>query len=196
MKTVKDLVEQIISYSHDENTPDNKLTEKALVWLNSAYHEVLQENLVYLKHKMIKYTSVSVENASFELPEDFYILEKLILDNKTVISKEEKDKYDKELNKIVLTDENVKNVDLVYIPEFRVLQLEDSLNVLHMDYANAKNLIWGALVWSSIYERGINTSSEINLFDSKWKQMKQNFKLSLDTYNSEFLRTTPYRFLN
>ena len=196
MNTVKDLVEQIVSYSHDEDTPETNLMEKALVWLNSAYHEMLQENLTYLKHKMIKYELKTVIDSAFDLPEDFYLLEKIILDNNTVISKYDKNLYDIELNKIYLTKEMAKIAEIGYIPQFKVLDFDDPLTSLHIDMNHAKNLIWGALVWSSIYERGLNTQSELALFETKWTQVKQNLKLTLSTYNDEVLRTSPYNFLN
>ncbi|MCP4355513.1 MAG: hypothetical protein GY793_07760 [Proteobacteria bacterium] len=196
MNTVKDLVEQIISYSHDEDTPETNLMEKALVWLNSAYHEMLQENLIYLKHKMIKYESKTVTDSTFDLPEDFYSLEKIILDNSMVISKYDKALYDIELGEIYLSSDMAKLAEIAYIPQFKDLTFDDLLTSLHIDSNHAKNLIWGALVWSSIYERGLHTQSELSLFETKWTQTKQNLKMTLSSYSNEVLRTSPYRFLN
>ena len=75
--TVKDLVEKIISYSHNEDTPDTDLSVKALTWLNSAYHELLQENLAFLKHKMLKSVNIEMTDGFFELPNDFYLFDKI-----------------------------------------------------------------------------------------------------------------------
>lgn len=194
---VKDLVEQIISYSHNEDSPETNLMAKALTWLNSAYHELLQENLVYLKHKMIKYETLTLQDFACELPEDFYLLEKIILDDGTRITKIDRKHYDIELNKIYINNHpEVKSIDVFYIPQFQNLKLEDSLNILHISPNQVDNLIWGALVWSGIYERALHTQSELNLFEKKWNQTKQNFKITLSTYSNQVLRTQPYRFLN
>lgn len=194
--TIKNLVDQIISYSHDEDTPDTDLTAKALTWLNSAYHELLQENLAFLKSKMLKKVTLKLVDETFELPDDFYLFEKIKLENGTVISKEEKGAYSLEANNCYLTKEVNQTVTLSYIPAFKQLKLEDSLNTMHISSNYVQSLIWGALVWSSIYERGLHTQSELGLFEAKWNQAKQNYKVTLATYSDQTLRTKPYTYLN
>lgn len=194
--TIKELVDQIISYSHDEDTPDTELTAKALTWLNSAYHELLQENLAFLKNKMLKKITVDLSDESFELPEDFYLFEKIELANGVVISKEDKPAYALEIDKCYLPGELNQTLTLSYVPAFIQLKLEDSLAVMHISSNYVQSLIWGALVWSSIYERGLHTQSELGLFESKWNQAKQNYKVTLATYSDQTLRTKPYSYLN
>ena len=189
---IKDLVDQIISYSHNEDTPDTDLSVKALTWLNSAYHELLQENLAFLKHKMIKQYHVVMTDGFFELPADFYLFEKIRFKNGNLISKEDKNLYSIEGNLIFIKDVNDIELDLVYIPQFEQLKLDDSLSVMHISANYMQSLIWGSLVWSSIYERGLNTNSELSLFEAKWNQAKQNYKVTLATYSDQILRTTPY----
>ena len=193
---IQDLVNQIISYSHDEDTPDTQLTAKALTWLNSAYHELLQENLVFLKTSMLKKASFNLVDEQFELPDDFYLLEKIALTDKTLIGKEDKNKYSLELTTCYLPNEKNQTVTLSYIPAFQQLTLDDSVNTMHISANYVQSLIWGALVWSSIYERGLNTQSELGLFEAKWSQAKQNYKVTLATYSDQTLRTKPYSYLN
>jgi hypothetical protein len=189
---IKDLVDQIISYSHNEDTPDTDLSVKALTWLNSAYHELLQENLAFLKYKMIKQYHVEMTDGFFELPADFYLFEKIRLKNGNLISKEDKNLYSIEGNLIFIKDVKDTELDLVYIPQFEQLKLDDSLSIMHISANYVQSLIWGSLVWSSIYERGLNTNSELSLFEAKWNQAKQNYKVTLATYSDQILRTTPY----
>lgn len=194
---VKDLVQQVISYSHDEDSSETRMSEKSLVWINSAYHELLQENLPFLRNKLLKIETKNIENSYLELPKDFYLLDKIILENGKVISKDDKEFYDIELNKLYLGKNiSAKNADIRYIPEFPLLKLDDDISSLHMGTNYADALIWGALVWSSIYERGLHTKSEVTLFESKWEKAKRNFKLSLQAYSSDILRTKPYSFFN
>lgn len=193
---IKDLVDQVISYSHDEDTPDTDLAAKALTWLNSAYHELLQENLLFLKHKMLKQYDANLENGFFVIPDDFYIFEKIRLKNGTIISKEDKTEYSIEGNLLFLKNYKSESLQFVYIPEFKMLNLEDSLSSMHISSNYIQSLIWGALVWSSIYERGLNTQSELGLFEAKWNQAKQNYKVTLSTYSDQILRTTPYKFIS
>lgn len=193
---IKDLVDQIISYSHNEDTPDTDLSVKALTWLNSAYHELLQENLAFLKHKMLTQTNANLVNGCFQLPEDFYLFEKIKLSNGQIISKENKDLYAIEGDTVFLNNVTDQSVSFVYIPEFKQLGFDDSLSIMHISSNYVQSLIWGALVWSSIYERGIHTQSELSLFEAKWNQAKQNYKVTLATYSDQVLRTTPYRFIH
>lgn len=193
---IKDLVDQIISYSHDEDTPDTDLTAKALTWLNSAYHELLQENLAFLKHRMLKQANILLTDEFFELPDDFYLFEKIKLSNGQIISKEDKELYSIEGNLVFLKNQTNQNISFVYIPEFKELTLDDSLTVMHISSNYVQSLVWGALVWSSIYERGLHTQSELGLFEAKWNQAKQNYKVTLTAYSDQVLRTVPYQFIN
>ncbi|HAG52917.1 MAG TPA: hypothetical protein DCL21_03930 [Alphaproteobacteria bacterium] len=193
---IKDLVDQIISYSHNEDTPDTDLSAKALTWLNSAYHELLQENLAFLKHKMLTQVEVSLSDDFFELPKDFYLFEKIKLANGQVISKEDKDCYSIEGDLVFLKNQKNQNLMFVYIPEFKQLTLDDSLSIMHISSNYVQSLIWGALVWSSIYERGVHTQNELSLFEAKWNQAKQNYKVTLATYSDQVLRTVPYQFIH
>lgn len=194
--TVKDLVEKIISYSHNEDTPDTDLSAKALTWLNSAYHELLQENLAFLKHKMLKSVNIEMTDGFFELPHDFYLFDKIKLANGKIISKENKDLYSIEGSLVFLKNVKDSNITFTYIPAFQQLKMEDSLNIMHISSNYVQSLIWGALVWASIYERGVNTNSEIALFESKWNQEKQNYKVTLATYSDQVLRTVPYKYMH
>lgn len=193
---IQDLVNEIISYSHNEDTPDTNLNAKALTWLNSAYHELLQENLAYLKYKMLKKVSINLKDNEFELPEDFYLLEKIKLANGTIISKENKSFYSIESNICMLEEQHNQTINLTYIPEFSQLKLDDELRIMHISTNYVQSLIWGALVWSSIYERGLNTQTELAIFENKWNQAKQNYKITLATYSDHILRTQPYNFMN
>tara|TARA_Y100001960_G_scaffold131904_1_gene140104 strand:+ start:695 stop:1282 length:588 start_codon:yes stop_codon:yes gene_type:complete len=193
---IKDLVDQIISYSHNEDTPDTDLSAKTLTWLNSAYHELLQENLAFLKYKMLKQESIEMTDGFFELPADFYLFEKIKLKNGNVISKEDKSKYSIEGNLLFINNFKDEVLELVYIPQFQHLKLDDSLSIMHISSNYVQSLVWGALVWSSIYERGLHTNSELSLFEAKWSQAKQNYKVTLATYSDQVLRTTPYCMFN
>lgn len=194
--TIKELVNQVISYSHDEDTPDTELTAKALTWINSAYHELLQENLAFLKNKMLKQITVNLTDEFFELPDDFYLFDRIKLANGQVILKEDKHAYSLEANNCFLVNEKNQTLILTYIPAFKQLALTDSLNAMHISSNYVQSLVWGSLVWSSIYERGLHTQSELGLFEAKWNQAKQNYKVTLATYSDQTLRTKPYRFIN
>lgn len=193
---IKDLVDQIISYSHNEDTPDTDLSAKALTWLNSAYHELLQENLAFLKYKMLTSKTIEIKNGSSKLPDDFYLFEKISLSNGEVISKEDKDRYSIEGDFVFIKNVKDEYLNITYIPQFKQLNLDDSLSIMHISSNYVQSLIWGALVWSSIYERGLHTNSELSLFEAKWSQAKQNYKVTLATYSDQVLRTTPYSMFN
>lgn len=194
---VKDLVEQIISYSHNEDTPDTQLSVKALQWLNAAYLELLQENLAFLKNKMVQSVSVEMVNGEILLPTDFYLFEQLLVtNNNQIVNNQDKDCYKIDEQSLIIDSKITSEVVLSYIPVFQELTEDDSLAQMHISSNYIQGLIWGALVWSSIYERGLHTQAELAIFERKWNEAKQNYKITLAAYSDQLLRTKPYSFLN
>ena len=52
-------------------------------------------------------------------------------------------------------------------------------------------LVWGGLVWSALYERGLGSSAELQLFMRQWAEAKARLKLHLLSLAGLPLRVAP-----
>lgn len=209
--TVNELLSGIIAISHNEDTPDTLLSAKALQWLNAAYQEVIDECAAYLKRYLERTETVTTTLATATLPGDVHrILRVVDTTHARVLREASRDTlldHDPTLahtgqphsftlseNTLTLHPKPSQNLNLevLYLPRVDDLAPDGNEATILLPRQFHQALIWGALVWSSIYERGFNTSGELQLFQNKWDEAKQKIKLSLVNKPSGPLRTTPY----
>lgn len=173
---VSEIIERILEISHDEVAPDTKLKQKALRWLNSAYHEMM-EVLIPFMPQLEKKIKLTLVDGYAVLPDDLSRVINVVDTNDVKVLY--KTIYKDDILNLYINNNSVENVYVNYTTT--VNDLEDSVQessiLLPKQFHSL--LVWGALVWASIYERGFNNQSELNLFQKKWDEAKREAKLSL-----------------
>ncbi len=194
---VQDLRDRILEISHDEATPDSQLKNKALAWLNSAYHELVGECLPYLEPYLETVTTLDLSTGQANLPSDFSRVLTLVDSQTGHVFKQVTQKEG-----VSLTAQKGANghdvfwisgqqlyslktcdapVQMVYLKQVPVLTDQSTEQDIILPVAFHHALVWGGLVWSSIFERGFSTQSDLKLFQQKWDEAKREVKLLLAT---------------
>ncbi len=198
---VLDLQKQVTSLSHQEDSLNSGLKMKSLQWLNHAYQEIMEEIAPFLSEIYTKMVDLTLDELGRAvLPDDFYKIEKVFLSGtelpKLTIAEaviaEDKKGYWLERNYIhILPKNTVGHLVMLYqstIPKLTESSLEEDILIpKNFHYA----LVWGALVWASVQERGFSAQSDLKLFQQKWLEAKQSLKLSLANRADQKLSVAP-----
>ncbi len=207
---VNELVNRILDMSHDEATPDTDLQAKALQWLNSAYHEIIDELLPFLPRYLQQSEILTTDSDGIAtLTNNVFRMLRVVnrTSNRTLLEVDKSDILDidptglqtgnpfrfwLENNILHVHPKAVVNIQAVYFPV--VSDLVDAgaeaTILLPVNFHHA--LVWGGLVWSSTYERAFSTQGDLVLFQRKWDEAKQKIKLSLTAKPSGTLRVSPF----
>jgi hypothetical protein len=183
-------------------------------WLNAAYHEIIDECLPYLKRYLQRTETVTSTLETAVLSSDAYrILRVVDTTNARVLRELTRERlvdldpdnstqgqpvrFTAFEDTLTLHPTPAKNIELevLYLPSVADLVPNAAENAILLPRQFHQSLIWGALVWSAIYERGFNTNGELQLFQSKWDEAKQKIKLSLVNRPCDVLRTEPYNLV-
>lgn len=192
---VSQIRDRIIQISHNEDAPDTALKAKALDWLNSAYHELIDELMPLMERQLKQTVSLSVTAGQTLLPADAYRVllvrgvatgtvykEQSYTHVKTHSNKAESHLFWLEGQKLIFADDMPASVEVTYLPFIDDLQADGlEADILLPKHLHA-GLVWGGLVWSSIFERGLSTQSELALFQQKWEEAKQRIRQSLGAH--------------
>ena len=206
---VNELRNRILEISHNEVAPDTNLKTKALSWLNSAYHEIVSDSLSYLERSLEKVSVINMENGVGNLPTDLSRVMKVIDSSANVVLSQISQSEAAEMPEMDHVSRAVKyywvDNDKIYTqPHFTgPLKLAYLRQVEDLEESTAESsivipkqfhysLVWGGLVWSSIFERGFASQSDLKLFQAKWDDAKRELKLSLSSQPMKTLRVKPY----
>lgn len=187
---VYELQERILELSHDEVTHDTNLRTRSLRWLNSAYHEIMEVMMPLLADTLnedetldvvdgvVTFSKLAqkvlrVENADtgavivHKVPESISVNEQSL-------------SFRLMATGIVISGKNIPTkVRVVYVPQIMDLEEDDTEEQILIPSQYHAALVWGALVWASIFERGFTSQRELSLYQMKWEESKRNAKLSL-----------------
>lgn len=209
---VNEIRDRVLEVSHDEVAPDTTLKSKAMNWLNSAYHEMVDECMPYLTRYLQRTERLSAlaGTGNITLALDVYRLlgvrdtqtNKLL---KEVSFVEFENAYTGALSSVsaptqfwleghILHLNSTKEVtlDVTYLPNVPDLAEGEGESTILIPKQFHSSLVWGALVWGSVYERGFSSVSDMNLFQNKWDEAKAKMKLSLASSYTKDMRVQPY----
>ncbi len=210
---VNALRDRILELSHDEATPDTGLQGKALRWLNSAYHEALDELQPYLSRQLQTSATVTTDAQGLAtLPTGVQRLVRVVdaTNNRMLQESDEANVRDDDptleatgapqvcwVSGDQLTVYPATSVELtvIYLPVVADLLADGTEASIKLPVAYHNGLVWGALVWGSVYERGFFNQGELVLFQNKWDDAKRSMRLSLAARPSEVRRVQPYQLV-
>jgi hypothetical protein len=191
---VSQIRDRIVQISHNEDAPDTALRSKALDWLNSAYHELIDDLMPLLERHLRRQVTLTVTAGEALLPADAYRLLRVRDPNTNRLYKEQAftrlntqevatapHTFRVEGQKLVFGDSAPATVEVTYLPSVPDLAETDTAEAILLPRQFHSALVWGGLVWSAIYERGLSSQTELALFQQKWDEAKQRVRQSLGT---------------
>lgn len=208
---VNNLRDRILEISHDEDAPDTHLKNKAMEWVNSAYHELMDELTPFMGDKLQRLETVTLNNGVASLlnqpfrvlkvlrTRDNYLLKATNLSeqlNKQTALNTNGDPSKYWMNGSSIQTYPISNeqISVLYVPVVTdLIEGGDEASImLPKTFHHA--LVWGGLVWSSVFERGFSTQAELTLFQRKWDEAKQKIKLSMAASETARLTVSSYEF--
>jgi hypothetical protein len=197
MMNVNELRDRVLELSHDEAAPDTGLQEKALRWLNNAYRELMDELQPFLQDDLMQEQGATT-NTSGQAPLNQPVQRMLrVVDttNGRVLRQVDPAVVfddDPELSQtgvpssywingavVQIHPKSSVGLNMLYLPELVDLVADDTEDKILLPKAFHYALIWGGLVWSSVYERGFSSQRDLLLFQEKWDEARRRVKLSL-----------------
>lgn len=205
--------DRILELSHSSAGVDADLQGKALGWVNSAYHEVMDEVLPYLPQALQVQEVVTsntsgvatvskgvyrlirvVDAASGRTLLATTPLEILDLDPAGTATGDPVRGYAKD-NTIVVHPAKAVELKVLYVPVVTDLSAGGTETEVLLPRAFHHALVWGGLVWSALFERGFFSQSELVMYQRQWLAAKEGIKLSLLGNTAETLRVRPFNWV-
>lgn len=191
VNTIRD---RIVELSHQSGA-DGEVKGKALNWLNAAYLEVLNELLLLAPQSLQRTESVATNaqgQASLNgAPQALVrvIWGEVPLAIVTPLALLEADPLGTTQGTPVLACITATGVQVqpraagsatvVYTPRPVALAEDGPESSIMLPPAFHDALIWGGLVWSALFERGLGSAAELQLFSRQWAEAKARLKLHL-----------------
>lgn len=206
---VNELRDRILEISHNEVAPDTNLKEKALSWLNSAYQELVSDCMPYLEQLLETASDVVTTSGEGTLPNDLARILKVVdhQTKSTLLQISQAEAYEKDVtgevtgppkfywisgDSLMTYPQNSTTLKVVYFKQISDLIEDGTEAEILIPKQFHHGLVWGGLVWSSIFERGFTNQSDLKLFQLKWQEIKRELKLSLASQPTKLIRVKPY----
>ncbi len=191
VNTIRD---RIVELSHQSST-DGDVRSKALNWLNAAYLEALNELLLLAPQSLQRRESVNTDStgqATLSTPP--HALVKVLwgevpLPVVTPLALLEADPLGTLQGNPAMACPTATGVQVqprkagaalvVYTPRPVPLAEDGPESSILIPPAFHDALIWGGLVWSALFERGLGSAAELQLFSRQWAEAKTRLKLNL-----------------
>lgn len=207
------MVRRVVELSHHAGNTDLELETKALGWVNAAYHELMDELVPYLPQALQVQEDGTSDAAGVMVPtQAVYRLVRVVdrtggrsLKLATPEAVLEADpagdasgdpvRATVRDGDVVIHPAGVRELTVLYVPLAADLAEDgDEADVL-LPRVYHHALIWGALVWSAVFERGFLSQNEQVLYQRQWLAAKEQVKLGLLGNTAESLRVKPYTYV-
>lgn len=207
---VNEIRDRIVELSH-QSAGDGEVQAKALGWLNAAYHELMDELVVYLppalqlREEVV--TGVAGDTVLANVP--YRILKVVdtgqgrVLEPVTPMDLMEIDPAGDaagDAARFVVTASGVEvhpasegvTLSVLYVPLVEDLVEGGPEASVLLPRAQHSALVWGGLVWSALFERGFESSMELAVYQRQWVDAKSRVKLGMLHNLASNLRVQPF----
>ncbi len=206
--TVNEILQEILQLAHHENSPNTQMLEKALGWLNAAYNELLDELGPFQAEQSPSLQCITTNaEGQAQLNAPVRKIEQIVnatgqalqpislvavaawqdgQNNQTLPA------YNLQNQTLSIFPPQATSLKVFYLPQIVDLQRTDGTDAILVPPEHHKALVWGGLVWASVYERGFSAAQDMRLFEQKWLAAKQQIKLSMLAKPQAALRTAVY----
>jgi hypothetical protein len=191
---VNELRDRIVELSH-QGASDGEIQTRAMGWLNAAYHEVMDELLPFAPAALqIEETTATDAAGVATLAQTPYRIMGVMdmtagrmLFNLTpmeVLSSNlgtgsGQRGYVPTAAGLRLVPAASATLKVLYVPAVADLVANAPESTVLLPKAHHTALVWGGLVWSSLFERGFGTQGELAMFQTQWQKAKESVKLAL-----------------
>jgi hypothetical protein len=210
---VNQIRDRIVELCRGGDGPDADLQTRAMGWLNSAYHELMDELIPYLPQALQVQEQVSsnaggMANVSGEVYRLMQVVDRdqprvldlvtsadvLMLDPAGVASGKPVRAYAYG-DTVTIHPASAANLTVRYVPLPVDLMADGSEGSILLPKPWHHVLVWGGLVWAALFERGFGGASEIVLYQQQWQTGKANIKVALRGNLGDSLRVAAVRDL-
>lgn len=193
---VNQIRDRIVELSH-QSTADGEVQAKALGWLNAAYHELMDDILPFAPAalQVQEVVAVGADGQGATALPPYRIL--AVVDTATgsplrvatpaeALAADPAGTLGGTYRLYVPTAAGVRlvpagegAVTVLYVPQVADLAENGAEDAVLLPRAHHMALVWGGLVWSSLFERGFGTQGELAMFQAQWQRAKEGVKLAL-----------------
>ncbi|TKW61617.1 MAG: hypothetical protein DI628_03045 [Blastochloris viridis] len=204
---VNEIRDRIVELSH-QTAGDGEVQAKALGWLNAAYHELMDEIVAYLPPWLqVRAEVVTDVNGTVSLGAGAYRVLKVVdkAQNRTLEVATPLEIMEREVagglseSRYAVTAAGIQifpakadvPLSVLYVPLIQDLSEGGVEASLFLPREHHYALVWGGLVWSSLFERGFGSSTEVQLYQRQWLEAKSRVKAGL-VHHLAGLRVRPF----
>lgn len=203
---VNEIRDRIVELSH-QSAGDGEVQAKALGWLNAAYHELMDEVVAYLPPALqVRETVTANTSGEVALASPPYRVMKVadgqgrMLKGVTQAEVMDLEAAGSTALCFTVTVGGVRiypaksgaMYNVLYVPLVQDLVEGGAEASVFLPRVHHNALVWGGLVWSSLFERGFNSSAELNAYQRQWVEAKHRVKLGLLHNLAGGLRVKPF----
>jgi len=191
VNTIRD---RIVELSHQSGA-DGEVKPKALNWLNAAYMEVMNELLALAPQSLQRTERITTDTTGHGIlavppaalvrvlvgERSLAVLTPLALLEADPAQTREGEPASAcaSATGVQLYPRKSCEVVVVSIPTPRALVEDGAESSILLPPRYHDALIWGGLMWSALFERGLSSMSEINLFSRQWTDAKARIRLGM-----------------
>lgn len=192
---VSEILGQVLALGHHGD--DAAMREKALGWVNAAYAELLDEVLAYAPAQLQRVEEVATDvtgvaglsqpvrkllvvadaEAGRVLP--LLAPHAVVRDDPAGVAVGAPIAAYGVGQRVQVHPAGPARLRVVYVPAPNVLAESEGPEAIWLPESQHRVLVWGALVWSALFERGLVSAGELNLFGRQWVAAKESVKLAL-----------------
>lgn len=212
LMNVNEIRDRIMELSH-QSGGDEEMRNKALGWLNAAYHELMDEVVAYLPSSLqrVEEVAASAEGKAVLSTLPYRVLKVVNRDagtslemvGKSVVLEVDPSGTATGLPlrcvwngaEVQVHPATAARLAVLFVPAVADLQAGGEEDSLLLPRAHHSALVWGGMVWSSLFERGFSSQGELLIYQRNWAEAKERVKLSLLVTGNSVPRVTPYELV-
>ncbi|NBV54334.1 MAG: hypothetical protein EBR79_01315 [Proteobacteria bacterium] len=209
---VSEIRDRIVELSH-ASTGDGEVQAKALGWLNAAYGELMNELMPYMP------AALQVQEQLVTNTAGVAVVAREIYRAVRVVERNGGGVLEVVVPEVILAADPLGNatgnpvrcvvrgrevqvhpaaevpLSVLYVPAVQELLENGEEAAVLLPASHHSALVWGGLVWSSLFERGFGGSGEMGVYRRQWEEAKQRVKLALLGNAGEALRVKPFELV-
>lgn len=210
---VNEIRDRIVELSNQGGGADSDLNQRAMGWLNSAYHELMDELLPFAPVALQRREEVEsdgVGQATLSLPVHRLLrvadkraarmlevsnpLAMLDADPAGTLSGDPRRVYASD-TLLVVQPVGAIPLTVLYVPAPVDLQEGGAEASILLPRTQHSGLVWGGLVWSALFERSFVSQSELAMYQRQWQAAKEAIRLALLGSQGGTLRVQPFDYV-
>ncbi len=210
---VNGIRDRIVELSNQGGGADSEMNQRAMGWLNSAYHELMDELLPFAPVALQRREEVATDalgQAALTQPVHRLLrvadrrgarmleisnpVAMLDADPAGTATGEPRRVYASD-TALVVQPAGAIPLTVLYVPAPLDLQEGGNEASILLPRTQHSGLVWGGLVWSALFERSFVSQSELAMYQRQWGAAKAAIRLALLGSQGGTMRVRPLEFV-